>query len=56
MADLDLDAIAFAKTAADPVGHYARPDVLRLMFNDHANPCVVPLEADFAVPGAGDQE
>jgi len=32
-ADLDPDMIAIAKATADPVGHYARPDVLRLYIN-----------------------
>lgn len=32
-ADIDLGMIAYAKAAADPVGHYARPDVTRLMLN-----------------------
>ncbi len=32
-ADIDLDEILLAKTSCDPLGHYARPDVLRLMFN-----------------------
>ena len=32
-ADLDLRLILQAKAAADPVGHYARPDVLTLLFN-----------------------
>ena len=32
-ADLDLSLIPFAKAAADPVGHYSRPDVARLLFN-----------------------
>ncbi|HKT52907.1 MAG TPA: carbon-nitrogen hydrolase family protein [Caulobacteraceae bacterium] len=32
-ADIDLSAIAFAKAAADPAGHYSRPDVARLLFN-----------------------
>lgn len=32
-AEIDLGAIAVAKSFADPVGHYARPDVLRLMLN-----------------------
>jgi len=27
-----------AKAAYDPVGHYLRPDVLRLMFNNKATP------------------
>ena len=52
MADIDLQAITYAKVAADPVGHYSRPDVLRLMFNDQANACVVPFEADFNEGGA----
>ncbi|GAB7528244.1 carbon-nitrogen hydrolase family protein [Pseudomonas sp. 3A(2025)] len=32
-ADIDLGSIAVAKAALDPVGHYARPDVLRLLIN-----------------------
>lgn len=32
-ADIDLSLISIAKSVADPVGHYARPDVTRLMFN-----------------------
>jgi len=32
-ADLDPAAIAIAKAVADPVGHYARPDVLSLLIN-----------------------
>ncbi|MEM1021528.1 MAG: carbon-nitrogen hydrolase family protein [Pseudomonadota bacterium] len=32
-ADIDLSQIALAKGAADPVGHYSRPDVARLWFN-----------------------
>jgi nitrilase len=32
-ADLDLRQIPLAKAAADPVGHYARSDVLSLRFN-----------------------
>ncbi|MEO0412992.1 MAG: carbon-nitrogen hydrolase family protein [Pseudomonadota bacterium] len=34
-ADIDLGMIAIAKAAADPVGHYSRPDVARLWFNDN---------------------
>ncbi len=33
MADIDLGMIAYAKAAADPAGHYSRPDVTRLMLN-----------------------
>lgn len=32
-ADIDLSMISLAKAAADPSGHYARPDVTRLLFN-----------------------
>ena len=32
-ADIDLAMIPVAKAAADPAGHYARPDVTRLLFN-----------------------
>ncbi|MGQ2924258.1 MAG: carbon-nitrogen hydrolase family protein [Hydrogenophaga sp.] len=33
-ADIDLGAIGVAKNAADPAGHYARPDVTRLLLNN----------------------
>jgi aliphatic nitrilase len=32
-ADVDLGMISIAKAAADPAGHYARPDVTRLLLN-----------------------
>jgi aliphatic nitrilase len=32
-ADLDLGMISLAKTAADPAGHSARPDVTRLLLD-----------------------
>ncbi len=40
-ADLDFSLIAIAKSAADPVGHYSRPDVFQLMFNPRPNHVVV---------------
>ncbi|QUQ63254.1 carbon-nitrogen hydrolase family protein [Kutzneria sp. CA-103260] len=40
-ADLDFSLIAIAKSAADPVGHYSRPDVFRLHVNLGANPRIV---------------
>jgi len=33
VADIDLGMIALAKAAADPAGHYSRPDVTRLLLN-----------------------
>ncbi|NML42309.1 carbon-nitrogen hydrolase family protein [Ramlibacter sp. G-1-2-2] len=33
IADLDLGLISLAKAAADPAGHYSRPDVTRLLLN-----------------------
>lgn len=44
IAKLDPAAITFAKVAADPVGHYSRPDVTRLLFNPHPAKCVVTGE------------
>src|SRR5437879_12997683 len=32
-ADIDLGMIAVATNAADPAGHYSRPDVTRLLLN-----------------------
>lgn len=40
-ADLDLSQITFAKMAADPVGHYSRPDVFQLIFNPHPQQKVI---------------
>lgn len=35
-ADINLDAVTMAKVAADPVGHYSRSDVTRLLFNSES--------------------
>lgn len=40
-ADLDPAMRAVAKSAADPAGHYSRPDVYRLQINRNAAPAVV---------------
>ncbi|EED35210.1 nitrilase, arylacetone-specific [Luminiphilus syltensis NOR5-1B] len=39
IADLAINAITIAKVFADPVGHYSRPDVTRLLFNRLPQPC-----------------
>ena len=39
-AELDLGTIAVAKSFADPVGHYSRPDVTRLLLNRSPQPRV----------------
>ena len=41
-ADLDIGLISLAKAAADPVGHYSRPDVVRVMVNRTRNRRIPP--------------
>lgn len=41
VADIDLGMISLAKAAADPSGHYARPDVTRLLLNRTRREAVV---------------
>lgn len=47
--DINLDAIYLAKTSNDPLGHWSRPDVVRLMLNLSDAPNVVDLGQDFAM-------
>lgn len=49
IAEIDLDFIAYAKSAADPVGHYSRPDVTRLMFNARPNPVVMSFSEGMGI-------
>ncbi|OXR47947.1 amidohydrolase [Pusillimonas sp. T2] len=43
-AEIDLAQITMAKQAADPVGHYSRPDVFSLQFNNQAQSPVKRLK------------
>ncbi|MBP1861562.1 hypothetical protein [Rhizobium herbae] len=45
---VDLGLVGIAKAAYDPVGHYSRPDVLRLMFNKSRHERVQQFEPDYA--------
>ena len=46
-AEIDLNVIDLAKIAADPAGHYSRPDVTRLWFNQNPAPAVqTPAQAE----------
>jgi nitrilase len=55
-AEIDLGEIARAKNFADPVGHYSRPDIFRLVVNRAPQPCVqeVTSSAVFAPSVAPD--
>jgi nitrilase len=54
-ADLDLGLIALAKAAADPAGHYARPDVTRLLLNKTPGDRVVVRATATAELGVDDE-
>lgn len=45
IAEIQMPMIAVAKAAADPVGHYSRPDVVRLMLNRKPAPRVMSFES-----------
>lgn len=49
-AELDLSFIAVAKSAADPVGHYARPDVTRLWIDRRPRRVVIEQSAENRSP------
>lgn len=50
-ADIDLGSIVASKNATDPVGHYARPDVTRLIFDDRPRSAVVsPPDLEVETP------
>lgn len=43
-AELDPALIAIAKSAGDPVGHYSRPDIFRLLIDRNPNPQTVDVQ------------
>ncbi|MFD1706288.1 carbon-nitrogen hydrolase family protein [Siminovitchia sediminis] len=43
-ADIDLSEIHLAKAGLDPVGHYSRPDIFTLRFNENKTPWVEKVE------------
>ena len=45
-ADIDLGMIGVAKNSMDACGHYSRPDITRLLFNNHANRPVEELSPE----------
>ncbi|NTA83868.1 carbon-nitrogen hydrolase family protein [Agrobacterium tumefaciens] len=47
-AEVDLGFIGVAKAAYDPVGHYSRPDVVRLLFNRSEHQRVHSFDTDYA--------
>jgi nitrilase len=62
-ADIDLGTISIAKSVADPTGHYARPDVTRLLFNssksravEHFSPAEYARESPLTSSGDSMEE
>jgi len=49
-AEIDFAAILGAKNAADPVGHYSRPDALQLVFNRTANTVIADAAPQVPAP------
>jgi nitrilase len=56
VADIDLSLIALAKAVADPAGHYARPDVTRLLLNRSTAAPVEYMSSNFEDVSAAAQE
>jgi len=51
IADLDMNDVTIAKVFADPVGHYSRPDVTRLLLNRHPQPAAEDYAPEEGAPG-----
>ena len=52
-AEIDLSLISIAKMAADPSGHYSRPDATRLVFDKRPRLAVEAIEHPTLVSAAG---
>ena len=52
-AEIDLSLIPLSKAAADPSGHYSRPDVTRLLLDKRPQPAVEVIGANDELPSAG---
>ena len=52
-AEIDLSLIPLAKAAADPSGHYSRPDVTRLLLDKRPQPAVETIGANDNAPCPG---
>lgn len=50
IAEIDLGLIGLAKNAMDPVGHYSRPDVYRLLFNPNGGNRVELMRTEEELP------
>ena len=55
-AEIDLSLISIAKSAADPVGHYSRPDVTRLLLNRESASSVESFSPPFTVVSVEPEE
>jgi nitrilase len=51
LAEIDLDMITLAKAAADPAGHYSRPDVFQLLANRERRRPVISNGSPVALRG-----
>ena len=56
VAEVDLSMITLAKNFGDPVGHYARPDITRLMLNREPQPPTTGLALSAGAESVASQE
>ena len=56
IADLDMNNITISKVFADPVGHYSRPDVTRLLLNRQPQSCTEDYVPETVAVGSDEVE